>query len=159
MLYPVEIKHAEYNDLEEILNIQKKAFLSEAKIYNDYSFDALVQSFESIRADFNEYTFLKAVVNNEIVGSIKGKMVDTTCWIGRLIVKPEFQNQGIGKLLLTSIENEFSKAHGYQLFTGSKSLKNIKLYQSAGYTIIDQYPDKTKPDMILIEMKKENTNQ
>ena len=88
MLYPVEIKHAEYNDLEEILNIQKKAFLSEAKIYNDYSFDALVQSFESIRADFNEYTFLKAVVNNEIVGSIKGKMVDTTCWIGRLIVKP-----------------------------------------------------------------------
>ncbi len=57
------------------------------------------------------------------------------CFIGKLIVHPECQNQGIGTLLIKKIENKFSYVDRFELFTGFKSEKNLHLYQKLGYKI------------------------
>ncbi|MGE5457222.1 MAG: GNAT family N-acetyltransferase, partial [Methanococcaceae archaeon] len=93
--------------MTKILELQKTAFLSEAELYNDYNIEPLTQSFDSITTDFKIYTFLKAEYNSKIVGSVKARETVEFCWIGRLIVAPEFQNRGIGRKLMTHIENEF----------------------------------------------------
>lgn len=67
------------------------------------------------------------------MGSVKARETGEFCWIGRLIVAPEFQNRGIGRELMAKIENEFPATKEYLLCTGFKSIKNIKLYESLGY--------------------------
>jgi GNAT superfamily N-acetyltransferase len=60
-------------------------------------------------------------------------MNEETCFIGRLIVHPDFQNRGIGTRLLNEIEQTFSQAKRFELFTGDKSERNLYLYQKQGY--------------------------
>ena len=52
--------------------------------------------------------------------------------IGKLIVHPNHQGKGIGTQLLYAIE-QASAAPRYELFTSSKSEKNIRLYERVGY--------------------------
>jgi ribosomal protein S18 acetylase RimI-like enzyme len=55
-----------------------------------------------------------------------------TCYVGRLAVLPDKQNQGIGRALMKEIENHFSPKR-FELFVGAKSDKNISLYNKLGY--------------------------
>jgi GNAT superfamily N-acetyltransferase len=152
----IKISKAGFNDLKEILELQKKAFTSEAELYNDYTIEPMVQTLESIEIDFHKYTFLKAEVENKIAGSVKGRETGEFCWIGRLIVDPEFQNQGIGKKLMAAIENEFPDTKQYLLVTGYKSIKNIRLYESLGYKHSETIVDIANPDIHMVKMSKEN---
>ena len=136
----ISIQLAEQKDLKEILNLQKLAYESEARLYNDWSLPALTQDIESILVEFSNSVFLKALNKNKIVGSIRAKTVSNICEIGRLIVHPEHQRLGIGTQLLEAIEKTSAKAHRYELFTGSLSEGNIRLYQRNGYVITETKP-------------------
>ena len=68
-----------------------------------------------------------------IVGSVRAYLERGTAYIGRLIVKPEYQNKGIGTKLMEAIEQHFKFANRYELFTGHKSTQNLHLYQELGY--------------------------
>ena len=76
---------------------------------------------------------IKAEKNGHIVGSVRATMVDNVCKIGKLIVKPDYQNQGIVKQLLKEIEKLFDNCSIYELFTGYKSEKNLAIYRKSGY--------------------------
>jgi ribosomal protein S18 acetylase RimI-like enzyme len=146
---------ASFGDIAEILKLQKIAFISEAELYNNFNIEPLTQSIDSMSKDFKEYTFLKAVYKNKIIGSVKGRQTPEYCWIGRLIVHPDFQNNGIGKRLMLEIEKEFSIATQFMLCTGCKSFKNIKLYESIGYNIVEELIDDDKTQGIhLVRMIK-----
>ncbi|HJU34920.1 MAG TPA: hypothetical protein VJ695_07345 [Nitrososphaera sp.] len=54
------IKLANPVDAEAILDLQKSAFVSEAKIYDDYIIPSLTQTLDEIKNDFRKQTFLKA---------------------------------------------------------------------------------------------------
>ncbi len=129
----VNILQANREDLELILQLQKECYLSEAEIYNDYNIQPLQQDIHSLETEFIEHKFLKAVVEGEIVGSVRGFFDGETCHIGKLIVKKDFQNKGIGKLLLKSMESSFPDCKKFELFTGNKSIKNLYLYDKLGY--------------------------
>jgi len=124
---------AEKEDLGKILELQKLAFRSQAEIYNDYSIPPLIQTLEEIEQDFLTQTYLKAVINKKIIGSVRGYESNNTCYIGRLIVHPDFQNQGYGTKLMTKIESIFKNVERYEIFTGYKDEKNLYLYQKLGY--------------------------
>ncbi len=128
----MEINIAKKSDSQEILSLQKLAYQSEAAIYNDYEIPPLTQSMESIESQFDDHTFLKVVVDGKIVGSVRAKNDGDTCYIGRLIVHPDFQNQRIGTKLMNEIE-KLHEAHRYELFTGSKSERSLYLYKKLGY--------------------------
>ena len=148
------IGRATIADLETILKMQHAAFLSEAELYNNYNIAPLTQTIDSIKEDYNNHLFLKAEINQKIVGSVRGRITGSDCQVGRLIVDPDFQNRGIGKKLMIAIEKEFSESTHYVLFTGSKSDKNIKLYESLGYKKIEVFHDENNPDVERVKMFK-----
>jgi ribosomal protein S18 acetylase RimI-like enzyme len=127
------IRKAAVENAEEILDLQKLAYQSEAAIYDDYNIPPLTQSLEEIRDDFENMVFLVAEINGKIIGSVRAFAKSGTCHIGRLIVHPDYQNQGIGTQLLSKIEEMFSKSRRFELFTGHRSEKNLYLYQKLGY--------------------------
>jgi GNAT superfamily N-acetyltransferase len=129
----IEILQASQNDLEAILQLQKDCYLTEAGIYNDYSIQPLLQDFESLENEFKNSTILKGVIHGEIVGSVRGFAENGTSYIGKLIVKKDFQNNGIGRMLLETIESTFKDCNRFELFTGFKSEKNLYLYNKQGY--------------------------
>ncbi len=128
------IEQATRGDAVDILALQKLAYQSEAAIWNDYTIPPLTQSLDEVTAQFNDHVFLKIVDEERIIGSVRASQ-DTqgTCYIGRVIVHPDHQNKGLGTRLLHAIENTFSTARRFELFTGTKSERNLYLYQKLGY--------------------------
>jgi ribosomal protein S18 acetylase RimI-like enzyme len=129
------IEGAVVSDAEEILPLQKLAYRSEAEIYDDFNIPPLVQTLGSIKNDFENQVFLKVVINGKIIGSVRAFAKEGTCYIGRLIVHPDFQNQGIGTKLMNEIEQIFKTCERFELFTGDRSYRNLYLYQKLGYKI------------------------
>ncbi len=150
----LRIEKALEEDLVEILDLQKNAFLSEAKINNDYTIPPLMQTIESIANEFKNSVFLKATKDNKIVGSVRANEKDGVCNIGRLIVHPDFENRGIGTKLMVSIEELFKNCNKYEVFTGEKSNKNLYLYNKLGYKEFKR--SKITDKLTLLYLEKDN---
>jgi len=129
----MEVSIANIGDAKQILELQKLAYQSEAEIYRDYNIPPLTQTIEEINEEFGNQTFLKAVVENKIIGSVRVFSDGSSCFIGRLIVHPDSQGKGIGTRLMKAIEARFPDVRRYELFTGTKSVANIRLYDRTGY--------------------------
>ncbi len=131
------IQRSTVDDAEEILALQKVAYLSEAKLYGDESIPPLTQTLSELRESYSRKTVLKAVEADRIVGSVNGRMSKGRCLIGRLMVHPEMQGRGVGTALMAAIEAEFPQAEVFRLFTGELSVRNIQLYERLGYQIYE----------------------
>ncbi len=129
----IDILQANNADLEFILQLQNECYRSEAEIYDDFDIPPLQQTIHSIEQEFQRCKFLKAVFEGVIIGSVRGNFDGETCYVGKLIVKSNFQNKGIGRLLMNSIESFFPDCKRFELFTGHKSTKNLYLYDKLGY--------------------------
>ena len=129
----MDIIKANINDLPAILDIQYLAYQSEAELYNDYGIPPLTQTLSELEEESKTSLILKALLNEEIVGSVRAYSSEGTCYIGRLIVHPSHQGKGIGKRLLSEAESNFSMASRYELFTGTRSKNNLMLYEKCGY--------------------------
>jgi len=149
----MEIERAMISDAEEILVLQKMAYRSEAEIYNDFNIPPLVQTLESIEKDFENQYFLKAVMDGKIIGSVRAYTKEGTCYIGRLIVHPDFQNRGIGTDLMNEIERIFNTCRRFELFTGDKSERNLYLYQKLGYKIFKKAKITDQTMVVYLEKK------
>lgn len=132
----MEILDATIADAPEILCLQKLSYLSEAQIYDDYGIPPLTQTLGELKADFEHKSILKAIQDGRIVGSVNGFTKDDSCFIGRLMVHPEYQRRGIGSMLMETIENKFADVCSWELFTGELSVRNIRLYEHLGYTVV-----------------------
>jgi ribosomal protein S18 acetylase RimI-like enzyme len=149
----ITIERASISDAEEILSLQKLAYGSEAETYNDFSIEPLVQTLEELKKQIIDYIVLKAVVDETIIGSVRAYEKNGTCYIGKLMVHPDHQNKGIGKKLMDAIENLFPTSR-YELFTGSRSEKNIGLYEKLGYKTFKTHS--INPEFSLIYLEKIN---
>jgi ribosomal protein S18 acetylase RimI-like enzyme len=122
-------------DAKAILGLQKLAYKSEAQLYHDFFIPPLVQTLDNLETEYQTHVILRLVKDGVIIGSVRAYDENGTCHIGRLIVHPDHQNKGLGKQLMNRIETEFSGSTRFELFTGSKSGKNLALYQKLGYRI------------------------
>lgn len=145
------IEHAQIDDAVEILALQKLAYQSEAAIWNDYTIPPLTQTLEEIRTEFNDHCVLKVVSDGRIIGSVRAYQKQGTCCIGKLIVHPNFQNQGIGTKIMHAIEQEFSDVERFELFTGTKSERNLYLYHKLGYRPFKEVRLSEKVDLVYLE--------
>jgi ribosomal protein S18 acetylase RimI-like enzyme len=149
----MRIERATISDAEEILVLQKLAYRSEAGIYNDFNIPPLLQTLESIQKDFEKQFFLKAVFSGRLIGSVRAYSKGGTCYIGRLIVHPDFENQGIGIKLMNEIEKIFSTHHRFELFTGDRSERNLYLYQKLGYKVFKKANITDQTTIVYLEKK------
>lgn len=131
----MSITPAKRTDLREILDLQYLAYQSEAEIYNDHNIPPLKQTLEEVESEFDKGVILKATdENGNIIGSVRAFCENGSVYIGKLIVHPNRQRQGIGTALLAAVEAHYPDQR-YELFTGSKSVRNIALYERSGYKI------------------------
>ncbi len=149
----MQIEKATISDAQEILAIQKLAFLGQAKIYNNYNIPPLLETLDELKEAFKTHTILKATVDGKIVGSVRFNEKNSTCFIGRLLVDPDFQNRGVGTALMLRAENLCSACR-FELFTGEQSTKTLNLYKKLGYKQFKTGKDQANITIIYLEKLK-----
>jgi ribosomal protein S18 acetylase RimI-like enzyme len=122
------IAAADVRDAGQILDLQYLCYQTEAELYDDYAIPPLTQNLASLLAEYETRQILAAKLADEVVGSVRGRLADDACAIGRLIVHPRVRRRGIGTRLMHEIEKHFSDAVRYELFTGHLSEGNLRLY-------------------------------
>jgi GNAT superfamily N-acetyltransferase len=127
------LTEATAEDAAELLALQKVCYRAEGEIYDRFDIPPLTQTLEEARADLARHVVLKLVLDGRIIGSVRGREEAGTCYIGKLIVDPEHQNQGLGRRLMAGIEARFSGCRRFELFTGYRSEKNLAFYDKVGY--------------------------
>lgn len=137
-------------DAGELLTLQRAAYASEARVYDDPHLPALVQTLDELVAELAGSTALKAVLGHRIVGAARARVVRAAdgeaggeaddeagggaLHVGRLTVAPDQQGRGVGSALLSAVER--AAPLGVRtacLFTGDRSAANLRLYERAGY--------------------------
>lgn len=127
------ITEAAESDLEAILDLQRLAYQSEARLFPGRDIPPLRQTLQEVRAEFAAGVFLKAVDGRgRIVGSVRARCDGGTVQIGKLMVHPECQRKGLGARLLLAVEAALPNRR-YELFTSTRSVRNIALYERLGY--------------------------
>jgi len=153
----ITIGCAAVEDAAEILAVQQAAYQSEAELYQDWSIPPLTQTLAELQQELATITVLKASLDSGLVGSVRAVLQDGgSVAIGRLIVHPDCQGQGIGSRLMAAVEAAFPNAARFELFTGSRSAGNIRLYEKLGYRIFERKTLSPQVELVFME-KCDNT--
>ncbi len=146
------ILRAEKGDLQKILDLQYIAYQSEARLFKDQDIPPLKQTLADVEKEYQKGIVLKALDDDKtIIGSVRAFCDNGTVYIGKLMVHPSKQGQGIGTKLLIEMEKQYPKQR-YELFTSTKSEKNKVLYQKHGYKIFDE--KKVTEELRFVYMEK-----
>ena len=133
----LKICQANFDDLQEILQLQYLSYQSEAALFGSKDIPPLKQTLDEVIDEYNNGVILKMVnEENTIIGSVRAKEAKGTVYIGKLMVHPDHRHNGYGTRLIKQIEGYFPNKR-YELFTSTRSKDNIRLYQSLGYKIFD----------------------
>lgn len=134
----IYIIKADKEDLSEILDLQYLAYQSEARLFDNQDIPPLKQTLVDVENEYQRGIVLKALDEDKtIIGSVRAFCDNGTVYIGKLMVHPSKQGQGIGTQLLLEMEKQYPKQR-YELFTSTRSEKNIALYKKLGYKIFDE---------------------
>lgn len=128
----ITIARIQPSDAGELLTVQRAAFASEAIIYDDPAMPPMVQTLEELEAELRTAEGWVARVDGRLVGAIRLREADDLLLIGRIAIAPDMQGSGIGRALLDAAETHSDAAEA-ELFTGSLSEANLRLYESCGY--------------------------
>ncbi|WP_206477037.1 GNAT family N-acetyltransferase [Microbacterium sp. KRD172] len=124
-------------DAGEVLTVQRAAFVSEALIYGTPDMPPLTQTLDELRAELADANGWVARIGPRLVGAIRVRETDDLLLIGRIAIAPDMQGAGIGRALLEAAEHD-SRAPEAELFTGSLSEANVRLYESCGYRVTER---------------------
>ncbi|MCK2218020.1 GNAT family N-acetyltransferase [Actinomadura sp. ATCC 31491] len=147
------IERAVPADAGEILTLQRAAYVSEAQLYGDPYIPPLVESLEQLRKVIEGALVLKALDGARIVGAVRGQLSGTTCLVGRLVVAPDRQGQGLGTALLAALHEQVPEATAFDLFTGHLSAGNLKLYRRLGYR--ETHRERMDDHLTMVHLRRE----
>ncbi|MCR4867120.1 MAG: GNAT family N-acetyltransferase [Lachnospiraceae bacterium] len=149
----MNIYKADHKDLDEILRLQYLAYQSEAALFGTDDIPPLKQTIDEVIAEYEKGIILKLVTDdNVIIGSVRAREENKTVYIGKLMVHPEHRHKGYGTRLLTEIEKCFT-CERYELFTSTRSVDNIRLYEKNGYK--EYKREALNNELIFVYMQKQ----
>ncbi|WP_232211642.1 GNAT family N-acetyltransferase [Nocardioides sp. CF8] len=115
--------------------------MAEQQANPDVRIPALHETLEDVRRWLGQWTVIVRRRGGRLVAAARGR-VETHgnhagAWdVGRLMVAPDLQGQGLGRDMLERIEAAApAGVSTYVLFTGAGSLDNIRMYKKAGYRL------------------------
>ncbi len=146
------IEPAAPDDAPALLDLQHLCYQGEAVLYDDFAIAPLTESLAQVEAEIRAGRVLVLRWAGRVVGSVRGFAQNGTCHVGRLIVHPRFQRQGLGARLMTAIEDLFPSASAFELFTGHLSASNLRLYRRLGYREFERRP--VTPALEFVHLRK-----
>lgn len=121
-------------DVGDLLTGAHACWLREGILNDTLTIPAQHETVESLTASLHEWDTYVLRHDGRFIGSVRGKLVDDTWHIGRLMVVPDLHGRGLGRALLEFIQEVApSDATRFELFTGTGSEHNLKLYKKAGF--------------------------
>jgi GNAT superfamily N-acetyltransferase len=131
----VAVRDIRVEDAGEVLTLQRAAFVQEALIYGTADMPPLTQSLDELQHELQENLGCVAHIGARMVGCVRARLDGPLLLIGRLSIAPDVQGAGIGTRLLTAAEDRGRAAGATEaeLFTGSLSEANLRLYEREGY--------------------------
>jgi tRNA (guanine37-N1)-methyltransferase len=137
-----EVRLATPADAGELLTLQRACWMQEQQANPDVEIPALHESLDDVRAWLGEWTVLVVRRAGRLVGAARARPGADGRWdIGRLMVAPDLQGAGLGRRLLTAVEEAApAEATAYELFTGARSDRNLRMYRKAGYRLRRDLP-------------------
>lgn len=139
-------------DAGEVLTVQRAAFVSEAAIYGSVDMPPLTQTLSELEAELRSESGFTARIGGRLVGAIRYVEDGDLLLIGRIAIAPDMQGEGIGRRLLDAAERA-SDAEFAELFTGSLSEANIRLYTSCGYEEHERVPDGDGTEQVFLRKR------
>ncbi len=139
-------------DAGEVMTLQRAAFVSEAQIYGSADMPPLTQTLEEVRAELADCVGWVARIDGRLVGAIRAREKDGLLLIGRIAIAPDMQGEGIGRMLLGAAEAGTDAVEA-ELFTGSLSEANIRLYERCGYRQTERVPQADGTDQVFMRKR------
>jgi ribosomal protein S18 acetylase RimI-like enzyme len=137
----------------ELLTLQRAAFVTEAQLYGDPGLPALVETLSELLVAVQGGPALVARDGGRLVGSVRARVVDGVLHVGRLVVAPDQQGRGVGRSLLAAVEQAAGPdVDTAALFTGHRSVANLRLYERAGY--VEQRRQRVDDALTLVHLVK-----
>jgi GNAT superfamily N-acetyltransferase len=130
------VARATEHDAAELCVLQRCCWVAEAIANDTLAIPALHEDLATITQWIKEMQVWTVRVDGRLIGAVRGALSDDSWQVGRLMVAPDFAGQGLGRWLLTFIEGR-APAHvrSYELFTGARSERNLRMYNRAGYAV------------------------
>jgi tRNA (guanine37-N1)-methyltransferase len=129
-------------DAAELFTLQRACWVQEQQANPGVEIPAHQESLADLQAWLQEWTTLVLRSSGRLIGAARAQQVGESWDIGRIMVAPDLQGRGIGRLLLTAIEQAApAEVREFLLFTGAGSARNIRMYKKAGYRLIGADPE------------------
>lgn len=131
----IDVREIRRSDAGEVLTLQRAAFVQEALTYGDPDMPPLTQTLDELEHELRENLGCVAVDGSRIVGAARARLDGELLLIGRISIAPDQQGNGVGTALLSAVEGRGRNAGATEaeLFTGSLSEANLRLYEREGY--------------------------
>ncbi|MEZ0578862.1 GNAT family N-acetyltransferase [Nocardioides sp. MH1] len=128
-------------DAPELLTLQLACWVQEAFDNPGAHIPALHESLDDVRhwlGTWDTYVVRRA---GRLVAAVRARLEGDAWDIGRVMVAPDLQGQGVGRVLLEHIQAVApAEATSYVLFTGAGSLRNQRMYKKAGFRLRRDLP-------------------
>lgn len=137
MLYSLIIRQAVEPDAAAIYTILQEAFQEYGGIIGQTRLDALQETLDDIRREIAEKAVFVAVIDDEIVGTVRLDIQKERAYLSRFAVGRSSRNIGIGKALMNVVD-KYLLSKGVRevtLHTASRHAALMRFYYGRGFFV------------------------
>lgn len=130
-------------DAGELLTLQRAAFVTEAQAHDDAYLPSLRQTLHELVAELRDPACFAWGTrrSGRLIASVRVLVLGGVAEVGRLVVAPDQQRRGLGRLLMVAAEERLPpEVTTLRLFTGEHSTGPLALYTSLGYHEVRRTP-------------------
>ena len=153
-----EVRPATLADAGEILTLQLACWVAEQRANPGVEIHALRETLDDVRRWLGRWTVIVRRRGGRLIAAARGRVErhgdHAGAWdVGRLMVAPDLQGQGLGRDMLERIEAAApAGVSTYVLFTGAGSVDNLRMYKKAGYRLRGAAPG--EPGAVVLTKKR-----
>jgi ribosomal protein S18 acetylase RimI-like enzyme len=133
------VRRAVEADIPDIMDVSKEAFSLYAEGAGISSIvGPLEETYENLKKEIESKLVFVALVDDLIIGSVRVEIAaDRTAYLSRFGVRGAFQNNGIGKILMNTVDSAMESLEVTKLYlhTASRMFSLVRFYYGRGFYI------------------------